>query len=256
MSHQLAKVAIGVDIGGSAIKGSVVNLETGEFVGEQNKIPNPANATPQQVASIVAQIVESFDVSADTPVGVTFPAPIINGVCPMVANLNQDFTGMDIADLMNTTVGRPVTVLNDADAAGIAEAEYGGARGRKGTIIVLTLGTGIGSALVRDGVLVPNTEMGHLLLPNGLKAEKWAASSIRTKEELSLEEWAHRLQDVLDTVEMLFSPDTLILGGGISTRFDEFSEFLTVRAAIEPARLFNTAGIAGAALVAAQSGQA
>ncbi|WP_216381764.1 polyphosphate--glucose phosphotransferase [Arcanobacterium phocae] len=255
MDQKLANVAIGVDIGGSGIKGSVVNLETGELIGDEFRIPTPENAAPEVIADIVRQVVEHFDTSVDTPVGVTFPAPVINGVCPMIANLNQDFVGMNVSDLMTTHVGRPVVVLNDADAAGLAEAEFGAAHSQDGTTIVLTLGTGIGSALVRDGVLVPNTEMGHLLLPNGLEAEKWAASSIRTKENLSLEQWATRLQDVLDMVEMLFSPDTLILGGGISTRFAEFSGFLSTRADLEPARLFNTAGIAGAALVASQEAQ-
>ncbi|USR80085.1 polyphosphate--glucose phosphotransferase [Arcanobacterium pinnipediorum] len=252
MTTPLSAQAIGVDIGGSGIKGAIVNTATGEFIGEEKRIPTPELAKPEVIADIVSQIVDSFDMEPNIPVGVTFPAPIINGVCPLVANLSQDFVGMNVAELMSAHVGRPVVVLNDADAAGLAEAEFGAAHGQDGTTIVLTLGTGIGSALVRDGMLVPNTEMGHILLPNGLKAEKWAASSIRTKENLSLEQWAQRLQDVIDMVEMLFSPDTLILGGGISTRFDEFSGFLSTRADLEPARLFNTAGIAGAALVAAQ----
>ncbi|QJC21654.1 polyphosphate--glucose phosphotransferase [Arcanobacterium buesumense] len=252
MTEQLAQAAIGVDIGGSGIKGSIVNTATGELISEEFRIATPDNAAPDVIGDIVRQVVEHFEMSEDTPVGVTFPAPIINGVCPIVANLNQDFVGMNVAELLTQHVGRPIVVLNDADAAGLGEAEFGAANGQEGTTIVLTLGTGIGSALVRDGMLVPNTEMGHLLLPNGLEAEKWAASSIRTKENLSLEQWAIRLQDVLDMVELLFSPDTLILGGGISTRFAEFAGFLSTRADLEPARLFNTAGIAGAALVAAQ----
>ncbi|QRV02839.1 ROK family protein [Arcanobacterium phocisimile] len=252
MTTHISDIAIGVDIGGSGIKGSIVNTATGEFVGEEKRIPTPELAQPEVIADIVSQIVESFEVGPEVPVGVTFPAPIVNGVCPLVANLSQDFVNRNVEELMSEHVGRPVVVLNDADAAGLAEAEFGAAHGQDGTTIVLTLGTGIGSALVRDGILVPNTEMGHFLLPNGLKAEKWAASSIRTKENLSLEQWAERLQDVLDMVEMFFSPDTIILGGGISTRFPEFSPFLTTRARLESARLFNTAGIAGAALVAAQ----
>lgn len=206
MTTPLSAQAIGVDIGGSGIKGAIVNTATGEFIGEEKRIPTPELAKPEVIADIVSQIVDSFDMEPNIPVGVTFPAPIINGVCPLVANLSQDFVGMNVAELMSAHVGRPVVVLNDADAAGLAEAEFGAAHGQDGTTIVLTLGTGIGSALVRDGMLVPNTEMGHILLPNGLKAEKWAASSIRTKENLSLEQWAQRLQDVIDMVEMLFSP--------------------------------------------------
>ncbi|MFY9262847.1 MAG: ROK family protein [Actinomycetaceae bacterium] len=251
MAKKLAKVAIGVDIGGTGIKGCPVNLKTGEFIGKRKRIPTPPNAAPEEIADIVKTIVDHFELPTDTPVGVTFPAPVVNGVVLNMANLSKDFIGMNVADLFSKVLERPVVVFNDADAAGFAEARYGAAHGRNGTIMVLTLGTGIGSALVRNGVLVPNTELGHILLDNGVSAENFAANSVREKLELSFEDWAERLQKVFTTVENLFSPDLFIIGGGISKKSDQFLPMITTRAPIAPAELLNTAGIVGAALSAA-----
>lgn len=256
MAKKLSGVGIGVDIGGSGIKGCPVDLATGEFIGKRHRIPTPPNATPEEIAQIVKEIVTGFDLPKKTPVGITFPAPIVAGIVPHIANLNKEFTGMNVVDLMTRVISRDVTVLNDADAAGIAEAYYGAAHGMPGTVIVLTLGTGIGSALVRDGVLVPNTELGHLWLESGIGAEKWASSGVREKEGLPFDVWAARLQTVFSHIEMLFSPDLFIVGGGVSKKSDQFLPLIETRAPIVPAELLNSAGIVGAALVAFQEKKA
>ncbi|MDY5584854.1 MAG: ROK family protein, partial [Arcanobacterium sp.] len=216
------KLAIGIDVGGSGIKGAPVAIKNGKFTHERLRIPTPADGSPQEIAEIIAEIADSFALPGDVPVGVSFPAPIINGVVPTIANLSQEWTGLRIDELLTKTLHRPVTVINDADAAGYAEVHYGAAHRNPGTILVLTLGTGIGSALVRNGVLVPNTELGHIQLPNGLDAEEWAASSVFEREELSYEEWAQRLQVIFRYYEFLFSPDLFIIGGGISKKYKKF----------------------------------
>lgn len=253
MAKKISGVGLGVDIGGSGIKGCPVDLSTGEFIGKRKRIPTPPNASPEEIATIVKKIVESFDLPKKTPVGVTFPAPVVAGIVPHIANLSKEFIGVNVVDLMTRVVGRDVTVLNDADAAGIAEAYYGAAHGLPGTILVLTLGTGIGSALVRDGVLVPNTELGHLWLESGMVAEKWASAGVREKESLPFDVWAARLQTVFSHIEMLFSPDLFIVGGGVSKKADQYLPLIETRAPIVPAELLNSAGIVGAALVASQA---
>lgn len=245
-------LAIGIDIGGSGIKGAPVSMKSGKFKAEKLRIPTPENASPGEIAEIVRTIADSFELP-DAPVGVTFPSPIINGTISYVANLSQEWKGVAVEELFSAALGRPVTVLNDADAAGYAEVYYGAARGRMGTCLTLTLGTGIGSALVRDGVLVPNTEFGHIILPNGQQdAERWAASSVFERDQLSFEEWAGRLQMVFDALELYVAPDVMIIGGGVSKRHDQFLPLLHTRAELIPAELRNKAGIVGAALMAYQ----
>jgi polyphosphate glucokinase len=183
-------------------------------------------------------------------VGVTFPGVVVGGVTRTAANMHQDWIGADVGTLLTDRLGMPVTVVNDADAAGMAEVAYGAARGRGGTVVVLTLGTGIGSALFHDGRLVPNTELGHLEL-NGHDAEHKASSKAKEDEELSWKHWAHRVQKYLAHVEMLFSPDLFVLGGGVSRKADKFLHYIEdVRADIVPAQLQNNAGIVGAAMAA------
>lgn len=249
------KIAIGIDIGGSGIKGAPVSMKSGKFKAERLRIPTPENASPEEIAQIVKTIAESFDLP-DAPVGVTFPAPIVNGVVPVIANLSQEWVGTHIEELFTQTLGRPVSVLNDADAAGFAEVHFGAAKGENGTALTLTLGTGIGSALVREGVLVPNTEFGHIYfpeLPEGyIDAEKWAAASTRDKENLDFPEWAERLQVVFSQLELYLAPDVFIVGGGVSKHHEEFLPLIKTRARILPATLFNKAGIVGAALAAYQ----
>ena len=252
MAKTHKKLAIGIDIGGSGIKGAPVSMKTGEFKADRLRIPTPENASPEVIAGIVKEIADSFDLPT-APVGVTFPAPIVNGKVPFMANLSQEWVGVKVQKLFEKVLDRPVTVVNDADAAGYAEVYFGAAHGHPGTIIMLTLGTGIGSALVREGVLVPNTEFGHVILPETkVLAEKYAAASVFENEKLSFEEWAPRLQELFSYLEKLFSPDLFIVGGGVSKRHKQFLPLLETRATIVPAELRNTAGIVGAALLAHQ----
>jgi polyphosphate glucokinase len=243
----------GIDIGGSGIKGAPVDLEGGHFAAERLRIPTPSPSTPGAVADVVAQVVESFDdETGDAAIGVTFPAIIQHGVAKSAANVDQSWIGTDIDALFTARLGREVHVVNDADAAGVAEARFGAARGVKGVVIVVTLGTGIGSALLLNGLLVPNTELGHLEI-DGHDAESRAADSIREKEDLSWEKWAHRLQTYFNTVEKLFSPDLIVVGGGVSKKSAKFLPLLDLRADIVPAQLLNDAGIIGAAVLASEA---
>ena len=249
------KIAIGIDIGGSGIKGAPVSMKSGKFKDDRLRIPTPPNAEPEEIADIVATIVRSFNLP-DAPVGITFPAPVKDGVIPVVSNLSQSWAGVHAQELFSHTLGHPVAVLNDADAAGLAEEHFGAAKGKGGTVLMLTLGTGIGSALVFNGELVPNTELGHLHLPElpeGVAdAEKWAASSVFERDELSMEEWARRLQIYFNEIEFLLSPRVIIIGGGISKKHDQFLPLISTQAQLVPAKLRNKAGIVGAALMAYQ----
>lgn len=244
-------LGFGIDIGGSGIKGAFVNLETGEFATDRYRIPTPQPATPEAVADTVCELVEHFEVPADVPIGLDFPAPILHGVAPMIANLDPSWKDRDVRALFSERLGRPVYVVNDADAAGFAEVHYGAASGKDGLVMVLTLGTGIGSVLVMDGVLVPNTELGHLEL-DGRDAETHASSGVFERENLGWNEWASRLQRYFSHLEMLFSPDIFIVGGGISKKSKKFLPLIETRAPIVAAELQNTAGIVGSALLAAQ----
>ncbi|MFD1719035.1 polyphosphate--glucose phosphotransferase [Georgenia deserti] len=243
-------VAFGIDIGGSGIKGAPVDLGTGEFAADRFRIATPDPSTPKAVASAVAELVDHFDLAPDVPVGLTFPAPIKHGVVAFIANLDQSWTGVNVPELMSEATGRSVIGVNDADAAGVAEAIYGAAKDVPGVVIVTTLGTGIGSGMLVDGTLVPNTELGHLEI-DGHDAESQAASSAREREDLSWKKWARRLQRYYETVEMLFSPDLFVVGGGVSKRHEKFLPLLELNTPIVPAELRNTAGIVGAAHLAA-----
>lgn len=242
--------AFGIDIGGSGIKGAPVDLETGLLSADRLRIPTPEDSTPDAVAEVCAQIVGEFGITEDTPIGITFPAPIRHGVVPFIANLHQSWEGVHFSDIMEKHIGRGITAVNDADAAGYAEVYYGAAKGVQGTILLTTLGTGIGSAIVVDGHLVPNTELGHLEI-DGFDAEKRAAASVRTAEGLSWEEWGVRLTRYYEHVNMLFSPDLFVIGGGVSKNFEKFITHVNVDATFVPAELRNTAGIVGAARLAA-----
>ncbi|MFJ3169419.1 polyphosphate--glucose phosphotransferase [Streptomyces roseus] len=239
----------GVDIGGSGIKGAPADLDRGELAQERHKVLTPQPATPDGVAGCVVEVVRHF--GWDGPVGVTFPGVVTGGVTRTAANMDKGWIGVDTAALLSQRLGgQPVTVLNDADAAGIAEMTYGAGKDRGGTVIVLTLGTGIGSALFTDGRLVPNTELGHLEL-KGHDAEKRASVKAKEDGELTWEHWAHRVQRYLEHVEMLFSPDLFIIGGGVSRKPEKFLPLIQdVRAEIVPAKLQNNAGIVGAAMAA------
>lgn len=250
----MASTACGIDIGGSGVKAAVVDLETGEFTTERIRIETPKPATPEAVAEVCRQLLEQLEVGPDIAVGVTVPAPVIHGVVPFMANLDPAWAGLNVDELMEKHLGRPVVTLNDADAAGIAEVAYGAAKDVQGTVIVTTQGTGIGSAIIVDGVLVPNTELGHLEI-DGYDAEKRASAGQKTLQDLSWKKWAKRLQRYYSHVEMLFSPDLFVVGGGVSKKHEKFMPLLELKTPMVPAVLFNTAGIVGAAYHAARKAQ-
>jgi polyphosphate glucokinase len=247
-------VGFGIDIGGSGIKGAPVDLAAGTFGAERSRIPTPQPSTPDAVAEIVAQVVSGFGAESGTlPVGVTFPAVIQHGVAQTAANVDKAWIGTDVDALLTARLNRAVHVVNDADAAGYAEARFGAAKGVDGVVFMATLGTGIGSALIVDGILVPNTELGHLEV-GGKDAETRAADSVRDAEGLSWDDWAKRLQKYFRTVENLFWPDLIIVGGGVSKKSEKFLPLLALRTPIVPAALRNDAGIIGAAALAAELG--
>lgn len=238
---------LGIDIGGSGIKGAPVDTTTGQFLEERHRIPTPQPSVPEEVCNVVAEIARHF--SWKGPIGCTFPAIVKNGVVYSAANVDKSWIGTDGQALIQHKTGCSAILLNDADAAGIAEMEYGAGRGRKGIVIMLTFGTGIGSAIFIDGVLVPNTELGHLEI-RGKDAEERASDRIRQEKDLSWEKWAEKVDEYLQHVEYLFSPDLIIVGGGVSKKHDRFLPLLHAHTPIVPAELLNDAGIVGAALAA------
>ncbi|WP_312899027.1 polyphosphate--glucose phosphotransferase [Corynebacterium variabile] len=239
----------GIDIGGSGIKGARVDMDSGEFIGERIKILTPRPATPEAVADVVAELLEQAE--WDGPVGITVPAVVQNQTALTAANIDHSWIGTDCAELFSRHLavdGKPreVAVLNDADAAGLAEARYGDPRAREGAVLLLTFGTGIGSALLVNGTLYPNTELGHLIFP-AMDAEKWASSAVKEREELSYREWARRVDRVLEEYRRILNPQRIIVGGGVSRKFEKWGPHLAVDAEIFPAVLRNRAGIVGAA---------
>ncbi|MEB8341119.1 polyphosphate--glucose phosphotransferase [Streptomyces endophyticus] len=245
----------GVDIGGSGIKGAPVDLERGDLAQERHKVLTPHPATPEGVADGVKQVIDHFADARPDRVGITFPGVVTGGATVRTAaNVDKSWIDVDARALLSKKLGGlPVTVLNDADAAGVAEMHFGAGRGRKGTVLLLTFGTGIGSALFSEGVLVPNTELGHLEL-NGHDAEKHASTKAREDHDLSWEQWAHRVQKYLAHVEMLCSPELFIIGGGISRKAHKFLPLIKgIKAEIVPAELQNNAGIVGAAMAASRA---
>lgn len=252
--HRATGTGFGVDIGGSGIKGAPVDLTAGTFSADRNRIPTPQPSTPEAVADVVASVVAAFgEASGTLPVGVTFPAVIQHGVAKTAANVHKSWIDTDVDALLTSRLGREVHVVNDADAAGYAETRYGAAKDVDGVVLVATLGTGIGTALIVDGTLVPNTEFGHIEI-GGKDAESRAADSARDAEKLSWGDWAKRLQRYFRTLENLLWPDLIIVGGGVSKKSDKFLPLLDLRTPIVPAALRNDAGIIGAALLAAEAG--
>ncbi|PMC75371.1 polyphosphate--glucose phosphotransferase [Brachybacterium sp. UMB0905] len=251
MSTSSPTQAFGIDIGGSGIKGAPVDLQRGELAAERHRIPTPQPSLPDAVADTVSELISSFDVPAGMPVGVTFPAVIQQGVAQTAANVDDSWIGTDVDALLTERTGHDVFVVNDADAAGIAEMTFGAGQGVPGVVIVVTLGTGVGSAMFVDGTLVPNSELGHLTL-HGAAAERYMASSAREREELDWDVWAGRLQEYFSMVEFLFSPTRIIVGGGVSKKHEKFLPLLDLKTEIVPAQLRNEAGIIGAAALASQ----
>ncbi|MFD4294838.1 polyphosphate--glucose phosphotransferase [Rhodococcus sp. NPDC058505] len=241
----------GVDVGGSGIKGGVVDLDTGDLIGDRIKILTPHPATPTAVAATVAEIVARAGWTG--PVGITLPAVVTNGICRTAANIDHAWIGTDARALFTAALGgAPVAVLNDADAAGIAEDRYGAGRDVDGVVVLLTFGTGIGSAILNHGVLLPNTEFGHMEV-DGKEAEHRASSAVKELRDLSYKEWAKEVSRVLVRYEALLWPDLFIAGGGISRKGEKWIPHLTNDTPVVAASLLNTAGIVGAALTAATS---
>ncbi|MBC7276287.1 polyphosphate--glucose phosphotransferase [Nocardioides sp.] len=238
----------GIDFGGTGIKGAPIDLSIGEFAAERVRIPTPEHSTPEAIAEIFVELLSHFP-ECDGKVGVTVPGVVRHGVVHSAANIDNSWIGTDADAIFTAATGRDVHVVNDADAAGLAEVRYGAAKGRRGLVIMTTLGTGIGSALLYNGVLVPNSELGHLEL-DGHDAETRASNIARKREDLSWKHWAKRLQNYYQHLEMLFSPDLFLVGGGVSKEAAEFLPLLDLDTEIIPAKLLNTAGAVGAALYA------
>ncbi len=241
--------ALGIDIGGTGIKAAPVDVATGKLLAGRQKIPTPRPALPEAVADVLRKLVTSFEWSG--PVGITFPGVVTDGVARTAANLDPAWIGLDVGSLFGKAAANPVRVLNDADAAGVAEMTFGAGVGQRGTVLMLTFGTGIGSALFAGGVLVPNTEFGHIEI-RGKDAERRASEHAKTVHGLSWDKWAARVEEYLQHVEALLSPHLIIVGGGISKQSDKWVPLLTgIRARIVPAVLHNDAGIVGAAMATA-----
>jgi len=243
---------LGIDIGGTGIKGAPVDVETGQLTAERLRIPTPQPALPNAVADVVQQIAAHFNYQG--PTGVTFPAVVKKGVIYTASNVDSSWIGTNAGELFSKHVGGPATVVNDADAAGIAEMRFGAGKDRHGVVIMITLGTGIGSAIFLDGKLLPNSEFGHLQI-RGKDAEKRASEKMREVKKLSWKQWAKRLSEYLNELEKLFSPDLFIIGGGISKKSEKFFPLLETKTEVivVPAQMRNEAGIIGAAYLARPS---
>ncbi len=247
---QMAMLGFGVDIGGSGIKGAVVDLEVGQLATERYKILTPQPSLPAAVAAAVAEVVGHFGWQG--PLGCTFPAVVQSGVARTAANVDRSWISTNIETVVGLATGLPVTAVNDADAAGIAETNWGAAKSTKGLVVVVTLGTGIGTALIYNGVLIPNSELGHLEL-DGEDYEVMASAAARERESLSWDKWARRLQRYFSALEALLRPDLFVVGGGVSRRADKFLPMLELETPIVPARFQNDSGIAGAAYLASEA---
>ncbi len=238
---------LGIDIGGTGIKGAIVNTEKGELVTERFRIPTPKPAIPQEVAKVIAKIVSHFNYNG--VVGCGFPTPLSHGVCKSGGNLHEAWKDTNVEELFTDKTGLKYTVVNDADAAAIAEMNFGAGINKKGLVAVITLGTGIGSGLFYDGILIPNSELGHVSYKNEA-FEKYAADSIRKKEDLSYRKWGKRLNKYFNHIELILSPDLFIIGGGASKKLDRYIDQIKIAAPIIPAENKNEAGIIGAAMAA------
>lgn len=243
-------IAVGIDIGGTGTKGAVVDTESGELLTERFKLPTPPDSSPEFLLETVTELFSLFgDVSPDTPVGIAFPSIIINGRTLSAANVSKKWIGVEADALFERTLGREIHFVNDADAAGVAEAHFGAAKGKPGLVFLATLGTGIGTALLYNGHLIPNSELGHIEI-NGVDAETVTSARARERAGLSIEEWAVHLQTYFERIEFLLNPDLIVVGGGGSKAFEQFAPLLTLRTPLLPATLRNNAGVMGAGYLA------
>jgi polyphosphate glucokinase len=244
--------AIGIDIGGTGIKGARVDISSGELVSERVKYETPEHGHPGDVLDVVEQILSDLEGTPDDHTGICFPAIVTHGITRSAANVSADWIDLPAAAMFADSLQRDIHFVNDADAAGVAEAQFGAANGVSGLVIVITLGTGIGSAFLMDGTLVPNTELGHLEL-DGTDAERRASNAAREREGIDFDAWAIRLTRFLGHVEKIFSPDLFLIGGGVSKQHEEFFPLINIQTPLKPAALLNNAGIAGAAYLAGNS---
>jgi polyphosphate glucokinase len=241
---------LGIDVGGSGIKGAIVDIESGQLISERIRLVTPDPSTPKAVAKVIKKLVKQFDYQG--PVGAGFPGVILHGVCYTAANIDPSWINANVEQILYEETGNPFFVANDADVAGLAEIRYGAAKDFKGVVLVITLGTGIGTAIFNDGVLLPNLEFGHLKIREK-DAEKRASAAVKVKKDLNWKEWAASVEEYLRTMEDLFWPDLIIVGGGISRNHAKFFPYINIRTKIVPAQLYNQAGIIGAALYASIS---
>jgi polyphosphate glucokinase len=238
----------GIDVGGSGVKGAPVNIETGELLGERIRIETPQPSKPEAVAKAVKTLLDKFNWKG--PVGCGFPMVISNGKARFLSNLDPDWTDVQVDELFSEATGCPFRVVNDADAAGLAEMTYGVGKDKTGTVIMITIGTGLGSGFFRNGELIPNFELGRIFGKKGEPIEFYASDAARKNEELSYAKWGKRFDFFLNHIDRIFSPDLIILGGGSSKKYDKFQEYITTKVPIEIAQFQNNAGIIGAALAA------
>ena len=245
----MSKKAVGIDIGGTGIKGALVSTKTGELRSERIKLGTPEGGEPEAIAEVVREIAAAVDDKPERALGICFPAVVKHGITQSAANVSDRWIGLDADELFSNTLHRHVHVINDADAAGVAEVKFGAGRKRSGLTVMTTLGTGIGSALFYNGVLIPNAELGHLEI-DGVDYETRASFAAMERDSLSFEEWAERLQIYYSTLEKLFTPDLFIVGGGVSKSHEQFLPLLKLKTEIVPAALQNSAGIIGAAALA------
>jgi polyphosphate glucokinase len=242
------KKVLGIDVGGSGIKGAIIDTKSGKLLTDRYRIPTPTPATPDQVTDVIQQIVKRFEWTG--PVGVGFPSVIQNGIVKTAANIDKGFIGTNIENLISSKTNCPVRVINDADAAGLAEMKFGVGKKNKGVVILITVGTGLGTVIFTKGKLLPNTELGHIYMTKDREAELFASDAVRHKLDLSWKQWAIRFDEYLNYIEHLFWPDLFIIGGGVSKSEAKYLQYLTVKTKVLPAQLLNYAGIIGAALAA------
>lgn len=248
----MAKTAIGIDVGGTGIKGALVDVKKGELVSERLKYPTPEGGEPEDIADVVKQIAIELDgEKSDLEIGICFPAVVKHGITKSAANVSKRWINLDAEALFSKVLGKKVLVVNDADAAGYAEIRFGAAKNQDGLVIMTTLGTGIGGAIFIDGELVPNAELGHIEI-DGVDYETKASFAAKERENLSFKDWAKRLQKYYSTLEKLFTPDLFIVGGGVSKQHEEFLPLLKLDTEIVPAKKRNSAGIIGAAALASR----
>lgn len=239
---------LGIDIGGSGMKGALVNIITGEMTTERFRVPTPEGRKPKDMAKVIKEIAEHFNYNG--PIGCGFPTIVKHGVCKATGNLHSSWLNVNARELFSKETGLPVTIINDADAAGYATMNYGIGKGKKGLVVMLTIGTGIGSGMFLDGELIPNFELGQIPYKKYDKIELWASNSAKERDDLSYKEWGKRFNVFLKYVEVITCPDLIILGGGSSKHFEKYSDYITIDTPVIPAELKNTAGIIGAAAAA------